>query len=312
MDYVINEFLKYLSDELKLNINSVYKLWDNFNNNCVNQIDKNDKQLKYFDYQSNLDSIEETIELTTISSLPSTPLSPPLLRAPPPSPPPLRTQASTKNSKKYLHTYTPYKHYEPPIRTSYDVSSRKSRARHEPIYIMKFVYNSKKNMWNLDVHGMTKNYTINVSSNHVSCNCIDFNMRAKQKNILCKHLYNFIYQLFNNTENVSTIEEFNIVYPTIHEELYKRLENYRQRTQIHPPTNSSITVKPDDSCLICLVDLEQDDKEISFCKGACKQILGHNTCLKIWFMKHNTCPLCRSVTIMNNSNNRDGPLYEII
>lgn len=316
MNYFMFEFFKYMSDELKLNLNTVHNLWDKFNNKCINQIVDHDKHLKYFDYQSNLDSIEETIEPPSSQSSPilkaplyqsnldsiketiEPPPPSPILKAPPPSPI-LKTKTQTQRPLMY----------QPPIRTSYDVNSRKTRARHEPIHVIKFLYNSKKNMWNLDVHGMTKNYTIVVSSNYVGCNCIDFNMRAKPKNILCKHLYNFIYQLFNNTENVTTIEEFYIIYPTIHEELYKRLQNYQQRTNIK--STDIVQIKPDDSCLICLVDLEQDEKDVSTCKGSCKQILGHQTCLKIWFMNHNTCPLCRSV-IINSPSLHDDPLYEII
>jgi hypothetical protein len=287
-----------MSDELKLNLNTVHKLWDKFNNKCINQIQNNDKQLKYFEYQPNLESIEETIELQPAPAPP--PSSPAVLKAPS-SPAVLKTPPSSSQYKSSM--------YQPPIRTSYDVNSRKTRARHEPIHVLKFLYNSKKNIWNLDVHGMTKNYTIIVSSNYVGCNCIDFNMRAKPKNILCKHLYNFIYQLFNNTENVTTIEEFYIIYPTIHEELYKRLQNYQQRT--NTKSTHTVQIKPDDSCLICLVDLEQDEKDVSTCKGSCKQVLGHQTCLKIWFMNHNTCPLCRSV-IINSPSLHDDPLYEII
>lgn len=295
MNYFMFEFFKYLSDELKLNLNTVHNLWGRFNIKCVNQINDHDKQLKYFDYQPNLDSIKETIELQPPAILKVPPSSPTILKAPPPSP--------------ILPSPSKVPQYQPPIQTSYDVNSRKTRARHEPIHVIKFLYNSKKNMWNLDVHGMTKNYTIVVSSNYVGCNCIDFNMRAKQKNILCKHLYNFIYQLFNNTENVTTIEEFYIIYPTIHDELYKRLQNYQQRTTTI--STHTVQIKPDDSCLICLVDLEQDEKDISTCKGSCKQVLGHQSCLKIWFKNHNTCPLCRSV-IINSSSLHDGPLYEII
>lgn len=319
MDYVIHEFFRYLSDEMKLNLDSVYNLWEKFNSECINQIDKKDK-LKFFDYQSNLDSIEETIELKT------PPISPQPLRAPPStpiiSPQPLRAPLSNTsvssqyslNKKQKVSSSTSLR-YQPPIRTSYDITSRKERAKYEPIYVMKFVFNSKDNIWKLDVHGITKDYNIVISDTTVNCSCIDFHMKAKQKNILCKHLYNLIYQLFNNTENVNTIQDLQTIYPIIHDELYKRLLKFQQRSESTSTSTSNmekIVIHQDASCLICLVDLDQYDKNITSCTGACKQVLGHNTCLDVWFKNHNTCPLCRSTMKNSLTTSRTEPLYEII
>lgn len=304
MDYIIHDFFRYLSEEMKLNLNSVYSLWEKFNIECINQINKKDK-LKFFDYQSDLDSIEETIELKT------PPTSPQPLKVPPStpiiSPQPLRVPPSTP--KKQLKSQSSVK-YQPPIKTSYDITSRKERAKYEPIYVMKFVYNSKNSLWKLDVHGITKDYNIVISDAIVNCSCIDFQMKAKQKNILCKHLYNLIYQLFNNTENVNTIQDLQTIYPIIHDELYKRLLKFQQRSDSN--SDEQIKIQQDASCLICLVDLDQYDKNVTSCTGACKQVLGHNMCLNIWFRNHNTCPLCRSTMKNSLTTSKTEPLYEII
>jgi hypothetical protein len=132
--------------------------------------------------------------------------------------------------------------------------------------------------------------------------------KAKRKNIPCKHLYKLLYQLFNNTENMNTLDDIMIMYPIIHDEMYKRLQKFLSQEK-ESDKGKQVEFSDDTTCLICLVELEIDDENTE-CTGACKQILGHKSCLEVWFRKHDTCPMCRSKMRMCGKNQVD-LLYEI-
>ncbi len=173
---------------------------------------------------------------------------------------------------------------------------------------MKIVYNSNNFIWKLNVKGITNDYRITLSEGCVECSCIDFNMKAKRKNIPCKHLYKLLYQLFNNTENMNTLDDIMIMYPIIHDEMYKRLQKFLSQEK-ESDKGKQVEFSDDTTCLICLVELEIDDENTE-CTGACKQILGHKSCLEVWFRKHDTCPMCRSTMRMCGKNQVE-LLYEI-
>lgn len=200
------------------------------------------------------------------------------------------------------------KELKPKLYTSYDVSTRKNRGKCEPIYIMKIIYNSTNSIWKLNVKGLTSDYRVTISEGCVDCSCIDFSMKAKRKNIPCKHIYKLLYQLFNNTENMNTLDDIMIMYPIIHDEMYKRLQKFLSQEKVSEKGKQT-EFSDDTTCLICLVELEIDDENTE-CTGACKQILGHKSCLEVWFRKHDTCPMCRSTMRMCGKNQVD-LLYEI-
>lgn len=199
------------------------------------------------------------------------------------------------------------KKLKPKLYTSYDVSTRKNRGKCEPIYIMKIIYNTNS-IWKLNVKGMTSDYRVTLSEECVECSCIDFSMKAKRKNIPCKHIYKLLYQLFNNTENMNTLDDIMIIYPIIHDEMYKRLQKFLSQEK-ESDKSKQTEFSDDTTCLICLVELEIDDENTE-CTGACKQILGHKSCLEVWFRKHDTCPMCRSKMRMCGKTQVD-LLYEI-
>jgi hypothetical protein len=147
-------------------------------------------------------------------------------------------------------------------------------------------------------------YNVDIfSEGRIRCSCPDFRFRAKEKNIVCKHVCFVvckIAEIYSPQFFESKILDPH--YITLVADAVKNMIDSRGCHMINPseipvtidfkiPEDRSIDV--DTVCPICIDSFEGiPTRSIKSCP-ACKNIV-HDHCIEMWLETHDTCVFCRS------------------
>lgn len=170
------------------------------------------------------------------------------------------------------------------------MSNRKERGLSERIYLLSAINNN--DTWQLSIKGSSNRiYDLLLSSDKISCKCMDFTIRKK----ICKHLYFIFGRVLNNRDliNDNNLDSIRNKFDIISEELNLVLSNHINNNC------DKIEYNKNESCCICFEDF--GNEKIVQCKMTCKNIF-HSECINLWLSKNNNCPLCRSTWITENED----------
>lgn len=128
-----------------------------------------------------------------------------------------------------------------------------------------------------------KTYDVLFSSDHVSCTCPDFQMRAQ----VCKHIYYLVFHYYH-IEKAHILTEINGY----------TLEKFKNKRATHATELDASNCRLDD-CTICHDEID-DTREVTICLKGCHKPL-HTDCFHIYkeyqarLGRVPTCPSCREV-----------------
>jgi hypothetical protein len=200
-------------------------------------------------------------------------------------------------------------------------NERKNKGNNEKMYLMKSIYDSLNDEWNFQVKNSTKYdytnidndryYKIKINSQKAQCTCMDYKMRRYKENLPCKHLYFIINRVCGNLgyEKLTIISQN---YQQFKERIEKRikdvLENKSKETNIEDETHNINDLllqicKEEEYCSICYDNFDYENinaNNVKICISQCKKPY-HVECIRMWLARHNTCPLCRSNWIKENT-----------
>lgn len=167
------------------------------------------------------------------------------------------------------------------------------RALGQPMYLIDAEYKSL-NEWYFTIQGYSGNsYETIITPNSMSCTCPDF----QQRNKLCKHLYFIIARIAKDTDSLKKIkEETNIfdINPDFSEEIKQRLRNRLENSNFLENENEN----ENEDCVICFENMINRHQKVS-CQE-CKNKF-HKACISKWLRKKDTCPLCRTKIVINQT-----------
>lgn len=179
---------------------------------------------------------------------------------------------------------------------------RKENSKKDGLYIIEVA----------DVDEHSKKYVImghsgkvyeTLITNKPSCSCPDFKYRRKR----CKHIYFILLKAMkvkaDDTDNPEYTDDdienmFNKIPPAM-DHLYVNdyMHNKYEKAKKEAKNKGKVIVvemkSTDDSCLICLDDLENGE-ELDYCKYSCGKPI-HSLCFKMWTSKRpNCCIICKA------------------
>jgi len=186
--------------------------------------------------------------------------------------------------------------------------SRLSRGLTEKIYLINATHSKDLNQWDFKVRGKSKNiYNQIFTENMYSCSCPDHKTRKS----FCKHLIFLVARVANKmkiAENISyldykwTKDTYNVCHKSWLSRLSKRTINKNNKNNEKDEEKmKDIQAKAlGEDCPICYE--EMNDVNTLYKCNTCKNYF-HNDCINTWMSSgYDTCPLCRSKLLDNNSN----------
>jgi hypothetical protein len=179
---------------------------------------------------------------------------------------------------------------------------RYNRCLKERIYLLSALKKSDTK-WNFEIRGQTLNiYNQELTPNSFYCSCPDHETR----NSFCKHLLFLVakvgeeHTLAKNLcvyQQLWDVNTFEIIIESFLIRLKSRLnENDKKEEKL----NTNDVSKGD--CSICFEKMCGNEKLIN-CETTCKNWF-HYDCISKWLatLNKNNCPLCRSIIMINESN----------
>ena len=141
-------------------------------------------------------------------------------------------------------------------------------------------------------------YDIDFEENRTKCSCPDFIYKKSDSKIICKHLFFIVhlinYPVFYSVLNVNDlrvlqdIENIRMIYA-------RMLDVIEYRKQIADGKNGGVTIERDESCPICMDELNQSIEKCS----KCMHCMHYECLIGWWYVPSNTnerkgkCPYCR-------------------